>query len=437
MITKKNYVAEAKKIDFSKLSKDLQEGHDLTNDFIDLYDDMDKETQRIIDIYIESLNKTLAKKPNDGYEAELKRQREQGLVGKKNEGISLLGMTKGKNAPVPKKSKFGVPIGTNSSGEKLLADKNGVRTKMVTANIGVTEPVGVIPGGGSKVPTAATREYDFKTKEELKSASKPKDKFDAGVAIYLHKKFPRKTDHLLIVDNDNKELSDDEYNDVFFELVDDLRKYFLEFKGDNDDLANSHVEDYMSNPKNASYYKDGKLVKKAQPSKAKTQRKIVAKFKKGDLVDVTGGILKGSKGLVISRDTNGVCHVQVDGKMKGIPEKDLRFQSKPSKSTVDDALAAMLKKTANEKDIQNWSAKQVLDRARQFQSVRSERSTRDEKTTSKKRLSPNGANLLRWMNAPGSFDLIGIDSYKSDDPTANLKLKKQVWFAKYGLKYKG
>ena len=584
MITKNNYIAEAKKVEFSKLSKDLQEGHELTNDFVDLYDDLDKETKRIIDSYIASLNKELgkAKKPvakkkapapvraavitsKDSME-DVKRKLAASIEATQDKPKASSKKRKVFSGHVPAKDDFGdtivnefydaktalgpwatmtpkswmqnrfhgdLGLGKGQRYKKMgdtwfdvtesaEADKKAVAKAQAAVakeiaksgskamfdlskytfyedgghgwlavkrkeldDLGIAHEITgfsyqkgdtvyleedqdlstwakaiikkfdlpkdykfwdhskaiktVNHGDHSQIRNYQSydapkldlsklnkaelearyeklkkdREYAFSSnhKDEidreleeisklqgfgLKPAAKKKagfisdDKeFEKKVAIYLHKKFPRYTDDLLIVDNGNKELSDDEYNDAFFEMVDDLRKYFEEFKGDGEDWANGFVEDYMSNPNNARYYQDGKLVKKIR-------ERAVTKV----------------------------------GSAKP-PAK------KPSAATAQTALAAMLKKTSNEKGIENWTAKQVLDRARKFQSIRSKRSGRDEKTASRKRLSPNGANLLRWMNAPGSFDLIGIDSYKSDDPTSNLKLKKEVWFAKYGLKYRG
>jgi len=52
----------------------------------------------------------------------------------------------------------------------------------------------------------------------------------------------------------------------------------------------------------------------------------------------------------------------------------------------------------------------------------------DEAVDHKKRLSPTPENLVRWMKEPGKYDLIGIDTYRKDDPTADLKIKKEIFW---------
>lgn len=54
----------------------------------------------------------------------------------------------------------------------------------------------------------------------------------------------------------------------------------------------------------------------------------------------------------------------------------------------------------------------------------------DETADHKKRLTPTPENLVRWMKEPGKFDLIGVDNYKKDDPTADLRIKKEIFWAR-------
>jgi len=51
----------------------------------------------------------------------------------------------------------------------------------------------------------------------------------------------------------------------------------------------------------------------------------------------------------------------------------------------------------------------------------------------KKRLSPTPENLVRWMKEPGKFDLIGVDNFKENDPTADLKIKKEIFWNRLGI----
>lgn len=54
----------------------------------------------------------------------------------------------------------------------------------------------------------------------------------------------------------------------------------------------------------------------------------------------------------------------------------------------------------------------------------------DESADHKKRLTPTPENLVRWMKEPGKFDLIGVDNYKLSDPTADLRIKKEIFWAR-------
>ena len=70
--------------------------------------------------------------------------------------------------------------------------------------------------------------------------------FDLMVLLYLKLEFPRYTDKFLLEDNKGKELSDEEYNAAFFEMVDIVREKFLDKEGDDESHANQIVEHYMS-----------------------------------------------------------------------------------------------------------------------------------------------------------------------------------------------
>lgn len=86
-------------------------------------------------------------------------------------------------------------------------------------------------------------------------------------------------------------------------------------------------------------------------------------------------------------------------------------------------------------DFKNYSMKEVLEAAQQFERHRKAYGKgRDEASDSKKRLSPTPENLVRWMNNPGGFDMIGVDTYSKSDPTANLRIKKEAWWNRIGIK---
>lgn len=88
-------------------------------------------------------------------------------------------------------------------------------------------------------------------------------------------------------------------------------------------------------------------------------------------------------------------------------------------------------KMAERGDFKDHSPIEVLFEAQKFQSARTKSgAARDEKTDGKKRLSPTPENLVRWMRDPGRFDLIGVDTFKKNDPTADLKIKKEIFWSR-------
>jgi predicted ABC-type ATPase len=60
----------------------------------------------------------------------------------------------------------------------------------------------------------------------------------------------------------------------------------------------------------------------------------------------------------------------------------------------------------------------------------------DAGSDNKRRLSPTVENLIRWMENPGRFDLIGVDTFKQANPTADYKsaIQKQKLFNLLGIK---
>jgi len=85
----------------------------------------------------------------------------------------------------------------------------------------------------------------------------------------------------------------------------------------------------------------------------------------------------------------------------------------------------------------NMEAKAVLAKAKAFQQMRPWHSQMiDEGADHKNRLTPTPENLVRWMRNPGKFDLIGIDTFKENDPTADLRISKEVFWHRIGIRAK-
>lgn len=112
------------------------------------------------------------------------------------------------------------------------------------------------------------------------------------------------------------------------------------------------------------------------------------------------------------------------------PDAKAKFSAKGAEGYLKSELTK-----AKRGDYRELTTAQVVAKARAFQSARTKSgANRDEKGDSKKRLSPTPENLVRWMNNPGSFDIIGIDTYQKNDPTADLKIKTQAWWNRLGIK---
>lgn len=111
-------------------------------------------------------------------------------------------------------------------------------------------------------------------------------------------------------------------------------------------------------------------------------------------------------------------------------------EKKEEKAQTDNA-AAMQELIDNAtKSSEAWSHNKVLAEAQKFQKLRPQSAqTLDSKGDSKKRLTPTRENLIRWMNNPGNFDLIGVDTFKAGDATADLKIKKEIFWNRFGIKY--
>tara|TARA_R110000822_G_scaffold146194_1_gene285200 strand:- start:8272 stop:10836 length:2565 start_codon:yes stop_codon:yes gene_type:complete len=73
---------------------------------------------------------------------------------------------------------------------------------------------------------------------------------------------------------------------------------------------------------------------------------------------------------------------------------------------------------------------QVLQAAQEFEKVRGHSAKNDKVRDNSKRLTPDHENLIRWMKSPGQFDLIGVDTYKKDSPTSDLKIKKEIFWSR-------
>lgn len=80
-------------------------------------------------------------------------------------------------------------------------------------------------------------------------------------------------------------------------------------------------------------------------------------------------------------------------------------------------------------EFSKFSRAQILEHAQLFHKRRRmSAQILDEAVDHKKRLTPTPENLVRWMKDPGKFDLIGIDTFEKGNPTADLKIKKEIFW---------
>lgn len=98
-------------------------------------------------------------------------------------------------------------------------------------------------------------------------------------------------------------------------------------------------------------------------------------------------------------------------------------------ATAEDYIADL---TSGPDKLKDLTEKQVIAIGLQFEKkYRNPKSTaRDEKRDSVRRLSPTPENLIRWMQHPGKFDLIGVDTFERTSATSDYKReisKQKFW----------
>jgi hypothetical protein len=113
---------------------------------------------------------------------------------------------------------------------------------------------------------------------------------------------------------------------------------------------------------------------------------------------------------------------------KATGSKSGRSQSKAEAATAKAAYEAD-KRKAEAGEFKQMSRNEVLAIAqRVHKNRRLSAQILDEAVDHKKRLTPTPENLVRWMKEPGKYDLIGIDTFEKNNPTADLKIKKEIFW---------
>jgi hypothetical protein len=115
---------------------------------------------------------------------------------------------------------------------------------------------------------------------------------------------------------------------------------------------------------------------------------------------------------------------------KATGSKSGRHQSKAEAATAKEAYDTD-KRKAEAGEFAKMSRNEVLEIAqRVHKNRRLAAQVVDEAVDHKKRLTPTPENLVRWMKEPGKYDLIGIDTFEKNNPTADLKIKKEIFWAR-------
>jgi hypothetical protein len=116
------------------------------------------------------------------------------------------------------------------------------------------------------------------------------------------------------------------------------------------------------------------------------------------------------------------------GSKSGKAEKAKRSDSEKAAAKAE---VAKLSEMGSAGEFAKLSMSQILEVAQSFEANRSLYSQFvDEGADNKKRLTPTPENLVRWMKEPGKYDLIGIDTFEKNNPTADLKIKKEIFWAR-------
>ena len=163
--------------------------------------------------------------------------------------------------------------------------------------------------------------------------------------------------------------------------------------------------------------------------------KLPAKFKEdyGDIVE-----------MVPYMDQEPDFKQVINSYVAGL-NKELSKAKKPTTKRTKQSAATKQKKAAEiaaaKADVQSMQKKaglgefakfnrsQILEQAQAFHKRRRlSAQVVDESVDHKKRLTPTPENLVRWMKEPGKFDLIGVDTFEKNNPTADLKIKKEIFW---------
>jgi hypothetical protein len=166
--------------------------------------------------------------------------------------------------------------------------------------------------------------------------------------------------------------------------------------------------------------------------------KLPAKFKEdyGDIVEMVPYMdQEPDFKQVINSYVAGLNKELSKAKAKAKPAAKKPRQSSAAKTKKAAEIAAAkrdveaMQKQAGLGEFAKFNRSQILEQAQAFHKRRRLSAQMvDESVDHKKRLTPTPENLVRWMKEPGKFDLIGVDTFEKNNPTADLKIKKEIFW---------
>jgi len=453
MITVSNYTTEAKTLiaNIQGAPPEIQEGHKFFMEYGDLYND-DKEIKEAIDLYIARVNKgVILSKKNEPKSSGYRKYKK-----KKASGGKPAPKAKDK-AAAEKKEK---PHKQYDRGryEAIFGDydKDGI------AN--VDDPNPLTPGDTDSVEEVQLSDeiaalIDFRKEYETVRegfVGKLGESVGADNATILSR---TKTPYSIINKLRRKRLvGKNGITDVVGAMiVFDTQKELNEFKDYVNTGALGEVlvfDDYYTNPLNG--YKayhwniiyDGAAIElQAKTARMKTiasANHTLYKTGRNDadrLLELTNLMEKADNGDHDAAEQIDAIISDQGGLEKYLsaaepePSRAAKPDPEPSKTPepvkVDQNTYFSAVNNAIARIDQSMTEDEVIELGREIMAERRAYvQAKDLGRDSKQRLTPTPENLIRWMKRPGQFDLIGVDTFKQDTPTADYKreISKQKLF---------
>lgn len=466
MITVTNYQDKIKAVKVDSLSAELREGHLYVNEYGDLYDD-DKDIKEAIDLYLDKLNKTQSEKvakPTRTFSYPPKPKTENSKpkttdcqildnTGKPDISPAAIEKFEACAEALPQTKEAHVTDKGNYTAERVkLHDAIIKEFKKDKPCVKQRQPVCILTGGppGSGKTTWLKKYASWIKKENVYHIDA--DEVRAKLPEYKGwNATSTQAETKDIVNTLIDEIGEPCEFDMIYDgtmnkatsydaLIDKIRK-----------LGYKIFIIYISVPKEVSqqrvldrYRKRGRYVPRVVINEV--YERGLAAFDKltkeadgyirvngetGDIIEKGGMELPKSERYTDCDDCENEKQKPAPAKPAASkPEKESKEQREKRAAREIEKIGKGLRKIKTEDQV----IKIGRSFHKRFRSTQAQ--ARDPKTDAKKRLSPTPENLIRWMKHPGQFDLIGVDTFKATDATANYKriISKQKIFNLFGIK---